>query len=664
MTKKKKNNNNNIIEPTTTPLRRSKRLLELSASKSNNDKVLQVYTFPLSSAKTHFKSPISSVVSSKNSIESFKGSVKSMKLNNGLEKSGRMVNGVERSQSRRRSPRLSYLENITPDISDGKSCGKKKNNGEEISLRKIDGIEGFQSCRRSPRFSVMEITPQVKNCGKISNGFGKITMQKIDGVTANTPETFEKKKCTRSSSGLKNLAKTIIGIENVQACRRSPRFPAVVKTNGIVNKESDLIRVNDQVSFGDSIDCMNREDSLAGTQKRKSVKRGRQSLSGQPDVGMVTPNNGKENKKQRNVSFGANGNQDKSDGLHCKEIGTLQKLDKITSTHLRTPLSSIENNTQLLCHGKKSEKLVAAKSGLNKSTKTEERSVVNQCGHRGWTKDQEVALQRAYFAAKPSPHIWKKISRLVPGKSAQDCFNKIQSDSITPPETRPRSRSRANKTNSSPLGHFSLSGSKLLEPDKLNVKRPRGSKRTKCLAQKTARHLLQKQNLLNQGSKIDLFTILEPTACSLTEGVPETNTLSTPKCSPDRQGFLQYFHQRSLSVHKKPLSRFSDSTQIPLASPPVLKNIKNMAFHEKYIDQLHCREAKRKGGHRESVNGKEKGKENILKTNVIKAAKNALVSDAKDFIKKFEHLQANAVESSDDFDDYDNDDSGSVGNGE
>lgn len=32
---------------------------------------------------------------------------------------------------------------------------------------------------------------------------------------------------------------------------------------------------------------------------------------------------------------------------------------------------------------------------------------------KGWTKEQELALQRAYFAAKPSPHFWKNVSKLV-----------------------------------------------------------------------------------------------------------------------------------------------------------------------------------------------------------------------------------------------------------
>lgn len=37
----------------------------------------------------------------------------------------------------------------------------------------------------------------------------------------------------------------------------------------------------------------------------------------------------------------------------------------------------------------------------------------------GWTKEQEVALQRAYLATKPTRHFWKKVSKLVL------CFNVI-----------------------------------------------------------------------------------------------------------------------------------------------------------------------------------------------------------------------------------------------
>ena len=32
---------------------------------------------------------------------------------------------------------------------------------------------------------------------------------------------------------------------------------------------------------------------------------------------------------------------------------------------------------------------------------------------QGWTKEQEVSLQRAYFTAKPTPLFWKKVARMV-----------------------------------------------------------------------------------------------------------------------------------------------------------------------------------------------------------------------------------------------------------
>lgn len=32
---------------------------------------------------------------------------------------------------------------------------------------------------------------------------------------------------------------------------------------------------------------------------------------------------------------------------------------------------------------------------------------------KGWTKEQEMALQRAYIVAKPTPNFWKKVSKLV-----------------------------------------------------------------------------------------------------------------------------------------------------------------------------------------------------------------------------------------------------------
>ncbi|KAJ6295187.1 hypothetical protein OIU78_023239 [Salix suchowensis] len=153
---------------------------------------------------------------------------------------------------------------------------------------------------------------------------------------------------------------------------------------------------------------------------------------------------------------------------------------------------------------------------------------------------------------------------VIPGKSAQDCFDKVNSDLMALPQTLPRSR--AKRVNSSPLECFSTSVSKLL-----NASGPK-SKR------------------------------------------------------------LSY-----------------------IASPPVLKQVKNKALHEKYIDHLHCREAKRKAAYaraEKSVAGKEnRGEIKVKKIDVVRAAKNALVSDVRDAIYQLQDVQTNASNSSDFHDD-------------
>ena len=92
----------------------------------------------------------------------------------------------------------------------------------------------------------------------------------------------------------------------------------------------------------------------------------------------------------------------------------------------------------------------------------------------------------------------------------------------------------------------------------------------------------------------------------------------------------------------------------------MLKQIRNRALHEKYIDRLHSREAKRKA---ESARAEKKvlGKENrgsiqIQKIDKVRAAKNALVSDARYVINQLQYLQSTSVNNSFDLDNDDNDD--------
>ncbi|CAM8900993.1 unnamed protein product [Rhodiola kirilowii] len=155
---------------------------------------------------------------------------------------------------------------------------------------------------------------------------------------------------------------------------------------------------------------------------------------------------------------------------------------------------------------------------------------------RGWTNEQEMALERAYLTMKPTPRFWKKVSKMF--------FNGL-------------------------LG------------------------------------------------------------------------VSTPQAESLKNG------SSSISARKKSVSRFSKAT--PLISPPVLKQVKNKALHEKYIDQLHFREAKRQA---ELIRAKKitVGKENLKPTrnqkpNAIKAAKHALESDARDVIFQFHQLRDKVMDS-------------------
>ncbi|XP_027362846.1 uncharacterized protein LOC113870453 [Abrus precatorius] len=259
---------------------------------------------------------------------------------------------------------------------------------------------------------------------------------------------------------------------------------------------------------------------------------------------------------------------------------------------------------------------------------------------KGWTKEEELALQRAYFATKPSPHFWKNVSKLVPGKSQQDCFDRIHRDHITPRQSQPRSRAKTLK--SSPLHQFSISASKLLKPIDEMVRRSKVLKPKNIITQKSVEKLLQCHLKVDQDREGDIFSVLEPNIDFSTNAVQPSEILYTPKQQKENKGFLQSCSEKSSSSsHKKPLSRLSSSSVADLVSPPVLKHVKNKVLHEKYINQLRCREAKRRAASLQT--GKMIEGNSIQKRDVVKAAKVALVSEARDAINKFQQSQVNFV---------------------
>ncbi|KAI4314459.1 hypothetical protein L6164_027367 [Bauhinia variegata] len=266
----------------------------------------------------------------------------------------------------------------------------------------------------------------------------------------------------------------------------------------------------------------------------------------------------------------------------------------------------------------------------------------------GWTKEQLEALRKACLAAKPTPHFWKNVSKMVPGKSAQDCFDRVNNDYSTPPQPKPRSRT--NKIKSQCIEEFLLSPSKLLIPTVKGTKRLNLGKAKNYLTRKYIEEL-QDRCKMDQDHDGDLFSVLEPDVKFSSNTLQPSSDLATPKQLKEKLGLLESCSGLSSSGHKKSLSRFSKSSSTDLASPPVLKPVKNKVLHEKYIDKLRCRrvesERAKKSIAKKSVNG-----ENKVQKDAVKAARKALMSQARDAINKFQQSRAFIGGSDDD----DNDD--------
>ncbi|MQL95448.1 hypothetical protein Taro_028114 [Colocasia esculenta] len=187
-------------------------------------------------------------------------------------------------------------------------------------------------------------------------------------------------------------------------------------------------------------------------------------------------------------------------------------------------------------------------------------------------------------------------------------------------------RSRFKTVDCAPLGFSDLL--------KKGTTRSKSSKRkSRLLAHKTARHILRKHSIMDQGQEADLFSVLE-TSPNLHADLSQIKMPWSPGCVTASPQLLKRSVENLSSGHKKAHSRFKSQIPVSYASPEVLKPVKNIVLHEKYIDELHCREARRRMCDKTACSaGAEDGKENVVvKDDVVKAAKNALVCEAKGII--------------------------------
>ncbi|XP_021304111.1 uncharacterized protein LOC8065308 isoform X2 [Sorghum bicolor] len=286
------------------------------------------------------------------------------------------------------------------------------------------------------------------------------------------------------------------------------------------------------------------------------------------------------------------------------------------------------------------ERLANIDENINKPNGTDREGMGSFCGSDDWTKEQDMALRKAYFSARPSPHFWKRVSKMVPGRSAEDCFKRIYSDLSTPTPIGPRRRT--SKTTFSPIGNFTLSDPELpniLEP---TVGRRKTAKQKSLAAQKAVKHLLQKHCRIDRAQEADHFSVFEGSPSALQLNLSFEDSPGTPDSCMNSASLGK--RSGSSSARKTPFSRLSTKPSEP--SPAVLKPIKNVILHEKYIDRLARREGTKRprrrtqAGSKAADSGKSLSEQQAVS---VKAAKNALISEATDFISSFKTLQANSL---------------------
>ncbi|KAE8816627.1 hypothetical protein D1007_05973 [Hordeum vulgare] len=382
-----------------------------------------------------------------------------------------------------------------------------------------------------------------------------------------------------------------------------------------------------QTVYEDSQDAPARKKTADASYKKSEMQEPKPPSRGEDLTGKRKRGTGRKQASKKQTH-----QEHKSD---CQEIVPITEPQNII--HKKS-----ENNPSSIVQPKiGDEELSGIKEGVQQQC----------CPSDEWTEEQDTILRQAYFTARPSPHFWKKVSKMVPGRSAEDCFNRVHADLSTPTPIAPRHRS---KTQFSPLAHFTLSDPKfpnLVEP---LTGRPRTAKQKSLLAQKTVRHLLKKHSLIDQAHEADHFSIFETSPSALQLNIPLEDSPGTPENY--LKSFSMHKYSVSSSAHKRPLSRLK--TKQTEESPAVLKPIKNTVLHEKYITQLSRREGAKKPRKKAAGTNATDPKRPLSEQQAgsVKAAKNALISEATDFIGQFKKLQANSLahilENSEDDEDF------------
>jgi hypothetical protein len=293
------------------------------------------------------------------------------------------------------------------------------------------GIEQPKSLRRSPRFlnhktttepqrdTTLRKSPRLHPKNTTSEPEDRKTPKsKSKNHRARSPGPLlssaqDKKDCPGKDS--KKTSKSDIGTRNVanlcSGSRRSPRL-----NNGVEGSRSlrRSPRFSNQQKFVD--ECTDYAEKVSEKTRKSDIglSSGGLSFGSSKSPSSNCSIEGVEGlRRSQRVS-----NQRNVVDKHVEKSGSAKSSDKVDLTDVgkaeyivgkrerQTKGSSIGPEAFMV----KGEERKAKEIGVEKKRKRDEED--SGLG-KGWTKEQELALQRAYFAAKPTPHFWKKVSKLV-----------------------------------------------------------------------------------------------------------------------------------------------------------------------------------------------------------------------------------------------------------
>ncbi|KAG8064403.1 hypothetical protein GUJ93_ZPchr0004g38810 [Zizania palustris] len=410
-----------------------------------------------------------------------------------------------------------------------------------------------------------------------------------DQFNQNTISMYQNHENSSKISGSNTVLKPFEKNKDLQklCCQGSHDIPPRTKVPNLSRKQSEKEDVNSS--------CW---EKLAGKRKRGTEGRSSSKRQNHQDHKSLPP--------------------------ECQELAPSNKT--------RNPkYKKSENNSSSMSQPKYcDERLMNAKRNKEELDGNERGEILQRYSLQNWTEEQDMALHKAYFTARPSPNFWKKVSKMVPGKSAEECLSRVHADLSTPsPITR---RRRTSNMNCSPLGHFTLSDPKhpnILEPNFRRIT----AKQKSLAAQKTVRHLLKKHCLTDQTQVADHFSIFEKSPTVLPLNISFQDSPGTPDSS-----------------WKKPLAKLKTVKDVSInsaePSPAVLKPVKNAILHEKYVDRLSRREGTKQPCKNAAGSKNQDSAKALLseqQTGGMKAARNALISEATDFISHFKKMQANSL---------------------